>query len=109
MAYSQKDKTKFRKSKKWLNFRKEMKEKQKVDYITGKKLSATMNLHHMDLNEENYEKLIKSHFICLNHTSHSVIHFFFGAGKVRKDWRKMIRQTIKILQIMEKINKASEN
>lgn len=105
MTKSQKDKTKFRRSKKWKDFRKKMKEKQKVDYITGKPLSVTFNLHHLDLDENNYEKLIKSHFVCLNHTSHEVIHFFFGAGKVRKDWRKMIKQTIKILQIMEKINK----
>lgn len=98
-------KTKFRRTAKWKAFREKKRKEQKVDYITGKPLSKTFNLHHCDLRSENYENITnEDNFICLNSTSHDTVHFFFGDEKTKKDWRKMVLRLIEILKRMEKIN-----
>lgn len=103
--YSQKDKTKFRKSKQWLDLRKSVRETQKLDPITEKPLSKTYNLHHGDLSPENYSNISDlSKFIGLNSQSHTLVHFLYGDDKKRKDWRKMIKNLIKILEWMDNLN-----
>lgn len=100
----QKDKTKFRASKKWKEFRDKMRKEQKTDPITGAKLTRMANLHHLDLNEDHYEDLSdKSHFVFLNQMDHKIVHALFLKSKP-KEWRKRILALITILKKMEKIN-----
>lgn len=102
--YTQKDKTKFRASKKWKEFRDRKRREQKVDPITGAKLTRLANLHHLDLNETHYEDLSdESHFVFLNRKTHETVHFLFSKSQPRQ-WRKRVLALIKILKKMENIN-----
>lgn len=95
-------KTKFRRSAKWIRFRKMMKKKQQTDPITGSPLSPTCQIHHMDLREENYEDLSdETHYVALNAQSHETIHFLWRA---HRGWRHAVLSLIRILKSMERIN-----
>lgn len=73
---TQKEKTKFRQSKEWKDFRKKIAEKfEGKDAISGKKLYKGFILHHLDLNPENYDVLDENNFIPLNKATHECIHF----------------------------------
>ena len=67
----------FRKSKTWKDFTKELKAERKVDALTLAKLRKGSLSHHLDLNPDNYEKLVKENFECLNMKSHDVVHFMY--------------------------------
>lgn len=98
---TQNKKSKFRASSEWKSFRKKMKEKQKVDFITGKPLYKGFNLHHLDLDEKHYEDISnEDNFVCLNQKSHYLIHFLFRY----KEWRQLLKNTETLLERMEKIN-----
>lgn len=100
---NQKWKQKFRNSKKWKDFRNKMREKQKVDPITGQKLTKCFNLHHMFLTdkEEEYTDISnENNFVCLNNYSHKCIHFICN----RKDWRRRLLNLIMLVRKMAKIN-----
>ena len=71
----------FRKSKVWKDFTKELKEERKVDALTLAKLRKGSLSHHLDLNPDNYEKLDKTNFECLNMKSHDVVHFMYNYYK----------------------------
>lgn len=102
--YTQKDKTKFRASKKWKEFRDRKRKEQKVDPITGAKLTRMANLHHLDLDETHYEDLSdESHFVFLNQAMHKTVHALFLKSKPR-EWRKRVLALINILKEMENIN-----
>lgn len=74
----QKSKRTFRKSKKWKDFRKTMKERcEKLDVITQKKLYRNWQLHHRNLNEKNYQNLQSDWFLCCNNLTHKVIHWLW--------------------------------
>lgn len=92
-------KSKFRATKEWKEFRKMIIQEQKVDPITGSKLTKMANCHHLDMSEENYQNLIRDNFIALNPKSHDVIHFLF-----RPDWRDRLDKIKEILTVMELIN-----
>ena len=92
-------KSKFRATKEWKEFRKMIIIEQKVDLITGSKLTKMANCHHLDLNEENYQNLNRDNFIALNPKSHEVIHFLF-----KPDWRERLDKIKEILIAMESIN-----
>lgn len=92
-------KSKFRSTKEWKEFRKMIILEQKVDLITGSKLTKMANCHHMDLNEENYQNLIRDNFIALNPKSHDLIHFLY-----KPDWRIRLDKIKEILIAMESIN-----
>lgn len=77
MTEKSKHKQEFRKSAKWKKFRAYMKNKYKVDAITGKPLRAGWQLHHLDMRDEHYEDLKEENFICLNRNSHKIIHEIF--------------------------------
>lgn len=79
MTESQKAKTKFRSSAKWLKFRHFMNVKQKgLDPITNKKLLKGANLHHCDLNEKHYQDLSDPEkFVFLNRQTHDTLHWLF--------------------------------
>ena len=97
-------KKKFRYGKEWREFRQKLIKKQKVDPITGTKLSKLANCHHMDLNEEHYKDLSdEDNFVMLNKLSHDMVHFMFLKSKP-KEWRKRIAGLIKILEKMEELN-----
>lgn len=67
----------FRKTKAWRDFSKELKAERKVDALTLTKLRKGSLSHHLDLNPDNYEKLSKENFECLNMKSHEVVHFMY--------------------------------
>lgn len=77
--YSQKDKAKFRATRRWQNFRKDMYDKANgKDAITGKPLrKGHWNLHHMDLDSAHYEVLEDDRFLCLNNQTHDFIHWAY--------------------------------
>lgn len=96
-------KTKFRRSSKWIKFRRHMKATQQVCAVTGKPLGPTANLHHMDLDENNYENIEdESRFVFLSKTAHETVHWLWGKGN--NDWRGRLKALWKILHRMEKIN-----
>lgn len=95
-------KTKFRRSARWVKFRRYMKAKQKVDPITGSTLSPTCSIHHLDLREANYEDLSdETHYVALNPQSHETVHFVWAA---HGGWRRAVLSLIRILKAMERIN-----
>jgi hypothetical protein len=100
----QKEKTKFRGTKKWKDFRDRMRKKQQKDPITGAKLGRMANLHHCDLDESHYEDISnEDNFVFLNKMSHDVVHFFFSKTKPHQ-WRERIANIIPILEKMEELN-----
>ena len=70
-----KTKGKFRLTKIWKEFRKFMRDKFKVDYLTHRKLNKTFNLHHMKFNPRFYTELNEKHFRCYNSNTHDVLHW----------------------------------
>jgi hypothetical protein len=101
---TQKDKRRFRDSKKWKDFREHMKTLQnETCQITGAKLTKLWQLHHMDLDESNYENLIDENFVCLSWNMHKVVHALFVKSKP-KAWRSRVLNLIRILKKMEKLN-----
>ena len=104
MSKAQNRKSKFRSTSPWKKFRTYMKQKYRVDAITGKPLYKGWNLHHCDLNEAHYEDISdESHFCCLNKTSHDVIHFLFRY----KNWREVLKNIESLLEKMEKLNEKN--
>ena len=70
-----KERNSFRKTKLWQAFRKQIaKLYDNRDAITGDRLRKGWNLHHMDLDKQNYDKLIPEHFIPLNKGTHDLLH-----------------------------------
>ncbi|MBQ0003583.1 MAG: hypothetical protein KBT21_08590 [Treponema sp.] len=99
---SQKEKTKFRQSVKWKKFRIYMKSKYRVDYITHKPLRSGWNLHHMDLNEENYTDISdESHFMALNKMMHEIVHDLY---RYFVNDEEILNRLKHILMEMKKIN-----
>ena len=105
--YDQKAKKKFRDSKRWKEFRRQMYEQSGRECaVTGYKLTKLWQLHHMDLVEEHYENLNPENFVCLSWNMHKVVHALFVKSKPR-EWRKRVLNLIKILKKMEKLNGKS--
>lgn len=101
MNKEQKAKSKFRQSAKWKDFRKRMKQKNKVDFLTEKPLYAGWNLHHCDLDSKHYEMIDnEENFACLNRTSHEVVHWLYRY----KDWREVLERLKTIMEKMEALN-----
>ena len=102
-TYDQKSKRKFRDSKVWKDFRHQMYEQSgRVCAVTGAKLSRMWQLHHMDLNSDNYENLDPDNFACLSWNMHKVVHAVFVASRP-KEWRKRVLNLIRIWKHMEKL------
>lgn len=97
-------KTRFRRSARWTKFRRYIKKKQQIDPITGSPLTPSCSVHHLDMREENYEDLSdETHFVALNSTSHSTVHFLWQA---HGGWRRAVLSLIRILKAMDRINKG---
>lgn len=96
-------KAKFRQTKDWKEFRKRIFDKQNgKDIITGKKLYKGYNVHHLDMSEANYDKLIEENFIAVNKNTHEALHFLFRYYKNDKDILNRIKQ---VLEKMNELNK----
>lgn len=73
------NKSKFRRSSKWTSFRRKLKYIRRVDEITLKPLLPGFNVHHLDLNEQNYEDTSNlDHFACLNKRTHQFAHWIYS-------------------------------
>ena len=79
LSESQKGKKRLRSSKKWLTLRHLINVEQNgIDPITQKKLTRQCNLHHLNLREEDYDKLDNhEHFVMLNKQTHECVHFLY--------------------------------
>lgn len=102
---TQDEKTKFRRSKAWRELRDKIRDKQKVDPITEKPLSRTYNLHHGDLNPDNYTNISdETHFVGLNSTSHELLHFVYGDSRTKKNWRDILIRLMALCEWMDTLN-----
>lgn len=102
MTSAAKNKAKFRRSAKWLSFRRKLKYKRKYDELTQKPLLPGWNLHHKKLDESSYEDISdEQHFSCLNKMSHKMLHWFYNY------WIKdplIIDRLKELLESMKEIN-----
>lgn len=94
---TQKEKSKFRASSKWKNFRSYLAKKRKVDYISQRPLRSGFNVHHCD--EKHYDLLDEERFYCLQKSMHQVVHRLYTYYK--KD-PTIIERLEEILQKMQK-------
>lgn len=67
----------FRKTQEWKDFRKALREEQKIDPVTQSKLTLTANCHHIDQRIENYSNLDSKRFVMLNKKTHTAVHFLY--------------------------------
>lgn len=103
----QKSKRKFRQSKTWFNFKKEMWLKcGKIDAITLKPLRKGANLHHRNLNENEYQNLRSDWFLPCNNLTHKVIHWLWTY--YQKDEKIIDRLKAEMIKMAE-INGSGEN
>ena len=67
----------FRNSSTWKNFRKKVYDNQcGKDFLTLKPLNKTFNVHHRNLNVDEYQNIENEDmFVGLNKTSHDTVHF----------------------------------
>lgn len=72
------EKTKFRKTKNWKDFKNKMDKLQPMDQLTNKKLSKRHQLHHLNLDPKKYTELKEENFTNLNPESHKVIHWIYS-------------------------------
>ena len=93
---SQKSKTKFRKSAKWLKFRAfKKKEQEGRDAITGGPLRAGFQVHHMNQNEDDYEDLSNpENFLALNRYTHKLLHYFLTYYKKDRQILERLRTVL---------------
>ena len=99
----QKAKRKFRQTKEWLRFKKEMWIKyNKIDAITQKPLRKGANLHHRNLNENQYQNLKEEWFLPCNTLTHKVVHWLWTY--YQKD-PKIIERLENEMRIMAEINR----
>lgn len=96
------EKAKFRQSRDWKDFRKLKGDSVGLDEVTGKKLHAGWNLHHLCLDPSRYQELEPGNFACLNRKSHETVHFLWG--KSGTGWRVRVANLVSILERMEKLN-----
>lgn len=95
----------FRRSKTWKTFREKLRKKQKTDPITGSPLQKNCNCHHGDENPAHYEDISdESKFIMLNQMSHSCLHFVWGDGNKRYNWKDRLKKLAELCAWMDEIN-----
>lgn len=95
-------KTKFRASKEWKEFRKKLSDR-KTDEITLNTLRKGYNIHHLDLNKDNYCNIENENNFCvLNKKTHDMVHFLYSY--YRKD-KSILKRLEFILERMYELNK----
>ena len=100
---NQTEKSKFRETTVWKEFRKKFIGKQ--DPITLKKLPKRFNLHHMNLRPDCYMELKMDNFEALNGTTHDLVHYLYGY--YRKD-KNILKRLQRILDRMVEINDGKD-
>jgi len=95
-------KSKFRLTSIWKNFRRALKEKRKVDELTGRKLTKTWNCHHRRSDSKLYTNLKESDFMCLNNQMHDFYHICYE--EMRKDIKFLDRVKKEIVKDLKKNN-----
>ena len=103
---TQKAKKRLRQTKAWKQLRHDKNVEQKgIDPITLGKLSKTCNLHHLDLDEENYSKIDnKDNFILLNKVTHDMIHWLY---KYQSKDKQFIDRLMEVVNRMVELNKSN--
>ena len=105
MTNASKEKAKFRNTSRWKKFRKEMyKKADGKDFLTGKPLRKGWQLHHLDMSLDNYKVLSPERFVCLNRTTHEMVHFLFRY----KNYKDILRQANSVLDEMTFYNKGDK-
>lgn len=103
MNKKQRSKRNFRKSKTWKEFRRKMCITcGNVDNITNHKLHKDWQLHHRNLDEEQYEVLNEDNFLCCNNLTHKVIHWLWS---YYQEDSGIIKRLEEEMQKMRKLNK----
>lgn len=106
--YTIDEKKQFRNSAAWKNFRLTKFAEQKIDPVTGAKLTSRANLHHLDENPDHYTDISDpTHFVLLNYETHSFLHYIWGDGKRRYNWRKRLDAFRKLCERMDEVNAAT--
>lgn len=104
MSKNSEIKDNIRKSKEWKEFRKKLIEKQKVSFISQKKLQKGANCHHLDLNVDHYGIFDEERQVMLNRKDHELIHAVYGDERHKKDWKETIRRLALLCEMMDKYN-----
>ena len=100
----------FRRSKVWANFRQKIRKKQKYDYVTGSPLAKSFNLHHLSEDPKKYSDISdETMFVGLNSTTHTVIHFIWGDGKRRYNWKERLQKLKELCEMMDAANPELNN
>lgn len=105
---TQKSKTKFRKSAKWLKFRAFKKKDQGgKDAITGGPLRAGFQVHHMDQDGDDYEDLSNpENFLALNRYTHKLLHYFLTYYKKDKAILERFKAVLDRMIVLAEMEKA---
>ena len=94
-------KNKFRETFIWKDFRNGLKQKRKVDFFTGRKLTKTWNCHHRRTDSRLYTDLNEDYYLALNNQMHSLYHICYE--EMRKD-PKFLRRIEEQILIDLKLN-----
>lgn len=84
----------FRRTVTWMNFRKYLKEKRKVDELTGRKLTKTWNCHHQRFDSKLYTDLDEKYFSCLNNQMHDLTHICISETIKNPDFMKKLTEFV---------------
>lgn len=111
-------KNKFRKTSFWKEFRKKhfIKEIKKlkngkekiipnVDEVTLRPLTKYFDLHHLNLNSQNYTNLDDSQFKALNSKTHECIHWFYSEYCKDSSFKDRF---LNVIELMYKINNGKD-
>ena len=98
---TEEEKKKFRRSSVWSRFRQKMRTRyHKKDFVTGKELTRTWNLHHLDMNDKNYTDLSnEDKFIPLNKDTHKFVHWFFRLYRHDPDIIKRLEAIMRLMLV----------
>ena len=99
---NEKKKRAFRNTKAWKTFRHEIISKQKVDFITKKKLLSGCQVHHELLDPTKYNELNPDNFVALNSQTHKMVHWIWTY--YQKD-KGVIDRLKEVLDKMIELNK----
>lgn len=97
-------KERVRNSKKWKEFRKELKQNQKTDPVTGSRLVKRSVAHHLDLDVNNYDILSDDRQVMLNPQTHDIVHALYGSERVRYNWQERVDRLIALFERMDEFN-----
>ena len=89
-----KEKNLFRTTSFWRNFRRSLKEKRKIDFLTGRKLTKTWNLHHMRFDPRLYTDLDEEYFMCLNNQMHELLHICISETMKNPHFLDKLREVV---------------